>query len=74
MSETNKRFENLTPEQQKALKAAFRKMILSSLLTGANFGGLLFFSNSVLILANAAFFQSIPLLLVVSIVADIYLL
>lgn len=69
-----KKFEDLTPEQQKTVKKAFKKYLLSGLLTGANYGGLLFFSNLVIIMANMAFMKSTPLMFILCVVADIYIL
>jgi hypothetical protein len=74
MSLTNKKFEDLKPEQQKAIKAAGRKLMTGMFLSGINFGGLLFFSNLVLIMAHVAIFHSTFLLFVLSVAVDIYLL
>lgn len=74
MSLRSKKFEDLTKQQQKDIKIAGRKFVVSMFLNGVNFGGLIFFSNLVLIMANLAFFNSTPLLFVASVVVDIYLL
>jgi hypothetical protein len=73
MSEV-KKFEELTKEQQDQIKKAGKKFIIKGLLTGMNYGGLIFFSNLVLVLANAAFFQSQIILIVLCVAVDITLL
>ncbi|NJO48198.1 MAG: hypothetical protein HC840_00620 [Leptolyngbyaceae cyanobacterium RM2_2_4] len=58
MSETTKKFEDLTKEQQAALKKAGRKFVIQMSLNGANYGGLLFMSNLILAFINMAYFNS----------------
>jgi hypothetical protein len=74
MSVTSKKFEDLSKDQQKALRLAGRKFVTGMFLNGVNFGGLMFFSNLILILANMTFFNSTALLIVSSIVVNITLL
>lgn len=69
-----KKFEELTKEQQDQIKKAGKKLVIKGLLTGMNYGGLIFFSNLVLVLANAAFFQSQMFLIVACVAVDITLL
>lgn len=72
--ENTKKFEELTKEQQTGLKVAGRKMVLSMFLNGVNFGALIVIANLVLMLADATFFQSKPLLLILCMVTDFTLL
>lgn len=72
--EKNKKFEDLKPEQQKALKFEGTKFVTKLFFNGVNFGGLIFLSNLILIFANLAFFHNTALLIVSSIVVDIALL
>lgn len=73
MSETRK-FEDLTKKQQDTIKEAGKKFIIGNLLTGANYGGLLFVANLCLVLANGAFFNSTFLLIAAVVVVDIKLI
>jgi hypothetical protein len=73
MSEV-KKFEELTKEQKDQIKKAGKKFIVKGILTGINSGGLIFFSNIVLILANDAFFQSQVFLIIACVTVDITLL
>lgn len=52
------KFEDLTKEQQTALKSAGRKFVFKMFLNGVNYGGLLFMSNLILSLLNLSFFNS----------------
>lgn len=58
MSETTKKFEDLTKEQQKALKVAGRKFVFQMFLNGANYGGLLFMANIIVVFLNMAYINS----------------
>lgn len=73
MSETRK-FEDLTKEQQDTVKKAAKKLFFKGLMTGANAGGLLVFSNLIIILANETFLHSKFIMFVLCVAADIYIL
>lgn len=68
------KFQDLTKEQQATVKKAFKKYVIGGFLTGVNYGGLLCFSNLIIIMANLAFFNSTPLMFILCVVADIYIL
>lgn len=74
MSETTKNFEDLSKEQQKALKVAGRNFVIGMFLNGINFGALFFVSNLLLLMMDYAFFQSKVLLFLLCVSVDIYLL
>lgn len=73
MSKTVK-FEDLSKEDQQKVKSAGKKLFFKGLLTGANYGGLLFFSNLVIVMANEAFLKSTPLMFILCVAVDITLL
>lgn len=74
MSETTKNFEDLSKEQQKALKVAGRNFVIGMFLNGINFGALLVVSNLLLAMINYTFFKSTVLLFFSCVIVDIYLL
>lgn len=69
-----KKFEDLTRGQQAALRVEGRRLVTRMFFNGVNFGGLIFVSNLLLILANLVFFSSNIFLYASCIVADILLL
>lgn len=73
MSETRK-FEDLSKEQQAALKLEGTKFVTKLFFNGVNHGGLIFLTNLIMIFANLTFFHSTPLLLTAVIVTDVILL
>jgi hypothetical protein len=73
MSKTVK-FEDLSKENQEIVKKAGKKLLFSSLLTGANYGGLMFMSNLILVMINHIYFESQILLLIACVLVDIKLL
>lgn len=68
------KFEELSKEHQSEIKKAGKKLFVSGLLTGANYGGLLFMSNLIIVFANGAFLNSKFLELAACVIVDIYLL
>jgi len=73
MSKTIK-FEELSKEDQADVKKAGKKLFVSGLLTGANYGGLIFMSNLVLMMLNGAYFNSQILLFIACVLVDMKLL
>ena len=72
MSKTVK-FEDLSKEDQATIKKAGAKLIRSSLLTGVNYGGLIFMSNLILMMFNTIYVQSEMLLFIACVLVDIKL-
>lgn len=74
MSQIKTKFSDLTKEQKLQVKKIGRKFVFKNMLTGANYGGLFFFSNLALIFANETFFDSTTLLIVLCVVVDVILI
>lgn len=70
----NKKFEDLTPEQQVSIKAAGKKMMIKVFFNGVNFAGLVFITNLILFMINLAYLDSSVTLLVATVSVDILLL
>lgn len=67
-------FEQLPKYKQAALRKAGRSMMAGMFFNGINFGGLVFISNLVLILASALFFDYSSSVYIFCAIGDIILL
>lgn len=69
-----KKFEDLTKEQQVALKGAGTRLVSKMFLNGVNCGALIMVSGIVLYFLNELYVHSTPFFFVSSITTDIILL